>query len=187
MAEDSSADGPCGGEGNALALSQRDERVVMLAVDHDPLAGLLFSSFRLGLAWVEDRAWRVRNARRMGELIQKPLESALEARYVIERTRIDRHEQLVVAGEPSGAIAQPTGMVSPLLAATSIRPRGTVEVAMSRTSIPNRPAGAAKAIGFVPSKEVRARVGATIGEVLVRLKPINPCRATRIAYQPAIP
>ena len=58
---------------------------------------------------------------------------------------------------------------------------------MSRQSAPNRPAGAATAIGFVPSIETRARVGATSGDVLLRLIPIIPAAAARSAYQPAIP
>ena len=33
----------------------------------------------------------------------------------------------------------------------------------------------------------RLRVGATSGELLVMLTPINPCRAARSAYQPAMP
>ena len=93
----------------------------------------------------------------------------------------------VVAGSPSASIAQPTGSVSPRRAATSIRPRGTVDVAMSRQNVPNRPAGAAIAIGFVPISGWRARVGATSGEVFDSAMPIMPAAAARSAYQPAIP
>ena len=58
---------------------------------------------------------------------------------------------------------------------------------MSRHMIPCRPAGAATAIGFVPSIGCRARVGATSGDEFVRLMPIRPASAARMAYQPAIP
>ena len=68
-----------------------------------------------------------------------------------------------------------------------MRPRGTVDVAMSRQNEPNRPAGAAIAIGFVPSIATRDRVGATSGDVFDSEMPISPCSAARRAYQPAIP
>ena len=50
-----------------------------------------------------------------------------------------------------------------------------------------RPAGAATAMGLVPIIGMRARVGATSGELLVRLSPIMPASAARSAYQPAMP
>ena len=53
--------------------------------------------------------------------------------------------------------------------------------------MPKRPAGAATAIGLVPSIGTRARVGATSGLVLVSEIPIRPPSAARIAYHPAIP
>ena len=58
---------------------------------------------------------------------------------------------------------------------------------MSRQKVPNRPAGAAIAIGFVPMSGWRARVGATSGDVFESATPIIPASATRSAYQPAIP
>ena len=58
---------------------------------------------------------------------------------------------------------------------------------MSRQKTPHRPAGAAIAIGFVPMSGSIARVGATTGDVLVRLIPMSPASAARSAYQPAIP
>ena len=58
---------------------------------------------------------------------------------------------------------------------------------MSRQKAPNRPAGAARAIGFVPISGWRARVGATSGEVFDSEMPIRPASAARSAYQPAIP
>jgi hypothetical protein len=64
---------------------------------------------------------------------------------------------------------------------------GIVEVAMSRQNAPNRPAGAAIAIGFVPISGWRARVGATSGDVFESEMPIIPSWAARSAYQPAIP
>ena len=42
-------------------------------------------------------------------------------------------------------------------------------------------------MGFVPSIGTRPRVGATSGELLVRLMPIIPAAAARSAYQPAMP
>ena len=84
-------------------------------------------------------------------------------------------------------MAQPTGSDQPRRAATSIRPRGTVDVAMSRQKASYRPAGAATAMGLVPSSGTRLRVGATSGELLVMLTPISPCSAARSAYQPAMP
>jgi L-2-hydroxycarboxylate dehydrogenase (NAD+) len=71
-------------------------------------------------------------------------------------------------------IAQPTGNASPRRAATSIRPRGIVDVAMSREKAPKWPAGAAIAIGFVPIRGSRARVGATSGDVFESEIPIMP-------------
>ncbi len=58
---------------------------------------------------------------------------------------------------------------------------------MSSTNIPNRPAGAATAMGFVPRSRSRDRVGATSGDALVSVIPMKPRDAARIEYQPAIP
>ena len=68
-----------------------------------------------------------------------------------------------------------------------MRPRGIVDVAMSRQNVPQRPAGAASAMGFVPIIGLSARVGATRGELLVNDMPIIPAAAARSAYQPAMP
>ncbi len=58
---------------------------------------------------------------------------------------------------------------------------------MSRQNAPNRPAGAAIAMGFVPISGRRARLGATNGEVFDRAIPIIPASAARSAYHPAMP
>jgi len=54
-------------EGNAIALSPLDQRAVMLAVDHDPVAHLLLGALDLRLAGVEDRTSRARDERRARE------------------------------------------------------------------------------------------------------------------------
>ena len=58
---------------------------------------------------------------------------------------------------------------------------------MSRQNDPNRPAGAASAMGLVPISGCRARVGATSGDVFESEIPMSPAAAARRAYQPAIP
>ena len=50
---------------------------------------------------------------------------------------------------------------------------------MSRQNVSYRPAGAATAMGLVPSIGTRLRVGATSGELLVMLTPMRPCWAAR--------
>ena len=59
---------------------------------------------------------------------------------------------------------------------------------MSRQNVPKRPAGAATAMGLVPSIGTPARVGATSGELLVRLTPMKPCvrRAQRVPAGDAV-
>src|SRR4051794_26513939 len=92
-----------------------------------------------------------------------------------------------VVGYPSLSIAQPSGIGVPRRSATSILPRGTVDVAMSRLNAGRWPAGAAMAIGFVPMSPTLERVGATIPVVFVIEIPIIPAAAACNAYHPAIP
>src|SRR5260370_34544770 len=81
------ADGPRGGEGDAIPLCKLDEAGVVLPVDRDPIPGLLFGALGLRLAGIEDRAGRAGDEWRTGELIQKPLETVLEGGGLTEGAR----------------------------------------------------------------------------------------------------
>src|SRR6266446_5369095 len=69
-----------------------------------------------------------------------------------------------VTGSPCASLTQPGGSGLPFSSYTLILLLATVEVAMSRRNGALRRAGAAKAIGFVPSTGTAARVGTTAME-----------------------
>lgn len=77
-----------------------------------------------------------------------------------------------VIGSPSAPTAHPSGIGTPNLLASPIFPLATVEVAMSNIKLFSFSAGAANAIGLVPSIGFLARAGLTAGPAFVIAMPI---------------
>ena len=69
--------------------------------------------------------------------------------------------------------AQPRGISFAWRSYTSIVPRGTTLVAMSRTKGSSEPVGTATLIGFVPRIAFRPYVGTTRGAAFVMLIPMR--------------
>src|SRR5207247_5903436 len=85
-----------------------------------------------------------------------------------------------VVGTPSGAMAQPAGMVgSPLMDALKILPMATVVVAISRSHWSGP--GSDMQIGLVPNRFSLPCHGATSGEALHIRMPIRPAGELRCA------
>jgi hypothetical protein len=93
-----------------------------------------------------------------------------------------------MTGRPRRSTAHPTGIARPFLQATTAWPSEAVLVAMSSRKGRLRLAGAATAIGFVPSFGSAPKVGTTEGSAtFVVTTPIMPCSAAIDAYAPAAP
>ena len=82
-----------------------------------------------------------------------------------------------VAKEPSSRTTHPAGIGLPARAATSILPRGAMDVAASKVNGNSSSVGALKAIGFVPSIGCVPNVGAIDGWAFVKLMPTIPSLA----------
>src|SRR6266849_5043780 len=83
------AEGPRGGEGDAIPLCKLDEAGVVFRVDRDPIPSLLCGVLGLRLTGIEDRAGRAGDEWRAGELVQEPLEPGLEGRRLTAAPRPD--------------------------------------------------------------------------------------------------
>ena len=93
-----------------------------------------------------------------------------------------------VTVRPSPSTTQPGGSGQPFRSCTLILPAAVVVVAMSSTKGWLRPAGAAKAIGFVPSTGTAPRVGTMLTwRVALVTSPTAPRAAAMRAYTPAAP
>ncbi len=88
---------------------------------------------------------------------------------------------LSVTSEPSLRITHPAGIGSPAREATSILPRGAMDVAASKRKGKDSSVGALKAMGLVPSIGSTPKVGAMEGCALVTLIPTIPSLAAMVA------